>query len=129
MISLHSPKQKLLVATGALIAVIVAASAQGASAAVVARIILIVAGAGAIAWLATRRRASASKFELPPRLHVVSRAGLSQRCAVALIEADGRSYLVAYGDGFAEIRAERPAATRTQGRRPRRAIKRAGSTR
>jgi hypothetical protein len=40
---------------------------------------------------------------LPERLKVVSRAGLSQRCGIALVEADGRSFLVAFGDSFAEI--------------------------
>lgn len=124
MIALHSPRHKALAATAATLLVIAVAASQGASAAVVARMILLVVGAAAIGWFATRRGASTTKFQLPPRLQVVSRAGLSQRCSVALIEADGRSYLVAYGDGFAEIRAEGAPARAAQGRRPRRTLKR-----
>jgi hypothetical protein len=51
---------------------------------------------------------------LPERLKVVSRAGLSQRCGLVLVEADGRSFLVAFGDSFAEIH-EAPASQRLLG--------------
>jgi hypothetical protein len=44
-------------------------------------------------------------------LRVVSRAGLSQRCGIALVEADGHSFLVAFGDSFAEIQ-KAPASKR-----------------
>ncbi|MFB1481295.1 flagellar biosynthetic protein FliO [Corallococcus sp. RDP092CA] len=46
-------------------------------------------------------------------LRIVARTGLSQRCGLALVEADGRRYLVAYGDTFAELRETRAVAVLT----------------
>ncbi|MBJ6759238.1 hypothetical protein JGU66_00595 [Myxococcaceae bacterium JPH2] len=76
----------------------------GVSAATVARGILGVSVVGALGWW-WRRRAMAGPGVVPPsRMTVVSRAGLSQRCGLALVEVDGRGYLVVHGDSFAEIR-------------------------
>ena len=126
---LRTPKQKLIAASAALALFLVLAGAQGASPTVVARLVLAGLVAAALGWWAIRARQTAPRFQLPPRLEVVSRAGLSQRCSVALIEADGRSYVIAYGDGFAEIHAERPPP-RAQARRPRRRpLKAAGAGR
>jgi hypothetical protein len=36
-------------------------------------------------------------------LHVTARAGLSPRCALALVEAHGQRFLIAHGDGFAHV--------------------------
>lgn len=120
MTALRTPRQKVLAGCLGLLLVAGLAAAQGASAPQVARVILgLSALAGMGWWFLQRRRPDGARFELPPRLQVVCRAGLSQRCSVALIEADGRSYLVAFGDGFAEIRAEEPPAAPAHGRRPR----------
>ena len=65
---------------------------------------LALAGACALAFVVLRalsRRSSRCGTESP--LRVVSRASLSQRNGVALLEADGRRYLVAFGDGFATL--------------------------
>ena len=68
--------------------------------------------------VASRRGSSAraaacgpSKFKAAPRLHVVQRVGLSQtNTELALIEVDGKPYLVVHGDGFAQMQPRpRPA--------------------
>lgn len=104
MLALLSPRRRLLIASGLLLGLAALAPLGGLSAVGAARWLL---GAGALAglgwWLWCRGSAS-PRFTLPERLKVISRAGLSQRCGVALVEADGRSYLVAFGDSFAEIR-------------------------
>lgn len=107
-----SPRQKLVgAALLALIAPLIA-TAQGASAATAARVLLGLAAAGGIAAWFVRARGGLgpSKFKAAPRLNVVQRVGLSQRTGVALIEVDGKPYLIVHGDGFAKISpARRPA--------------------
>ena len=107
-----SPRQKLVgAALLALVAPLIAA-AQGASAATAARVLLGLAATGVIAAWFVRARGGlgTSKFKSAPRLNVVQRVGLSQRTGLALIEVDGKPYLVVHGDGFAKITpARRPA--------------------
>jgi flagellar biogenesis protein FliO len=94
----------LLLASGLLLGLVALAPLGGLSTAGAARWLL---GAGALAglgWWLWRRDGASPRFTLPERLRVISRAGLSQRCGIALVEADGRSFLVAFGDSFAEIR-------------------------
>ena len=122
-------KQKALVAGCILVALPVAAAGAGTSAAVAARIALAVAAlAGALLW-ARARRGERNGAAPEPRLRVLQRAGLSGRCSLALVLADGREFLVAYGDGFAQIHpAPRSiAAGRRAGPRIRR--RRAGGAR
>lgn len=107
-----SPRSKLIgAALLALIAPLLAA-AQGASAATAARLLLGLAAAGAIVtWVARARGALGnSKFQTAPRLNVVQRVGLSQRNGLALVEVDGKPYLVVHGDGFAKITPARRSA-------------------
>ena len=107
-----SPRNKLIgAALLALLAPLIAAT-QGASPATAARILLgLTAAGGIVAWVVHARGGlSTSKFKTAPRLNVVQREGLSQRTGVALIEVDGKPYLVVHGDGFAQITpARRPA--------------------
>ena len=106
---LSSPKNKLLAASLALAALLVMASVNGVSATSVARTALAVGALAGIGWWWLRTRRSApKKFQLAPRLSVVSRAGLSQRAGLALVEVDGRSFLVVHGDGYAEICPTQP---------------------
>jgi hypothetical protein len=109
-----TPKQKLIVAGCILLALPFAAAGAGASAAVAARIALVVAAlAGAFLWA---KRGGRNAETPERRLRVLQRAGLSGRCSLALVVADGREFLVAYGDGFAQIHpAPRQSAA---GRRP-----------
>lgn len=100
----------------ALIAPLLAA-AQGASAATAARVLLGVAAAGGLVFWFHRARGGlgTSKFKTAPRLAVVQRVGLSQRTGLALIEVDGKPYLVVHGDGFAKISpARRPTRVTTR---------------
>ncbi len=107
-----SPRNKLIgAALLALTAPLIAAT-QGASPATAARILLGLAAVGGIvAWFVHARGGlTTSKFKTAPRLNVVQRAGLSQRTGLALIEVDGKPYLVVHGDGFAKITPTRRPA-------------------
>lgn len=101
-----SPRHKLM-AAGVLSAVLaLGAAASTGSLTTGARIVV---GALALAGLGTwvlkqRRLALPGRFAQTPRLHVVQRVGLSARSGVALIEVDGRSFLVVHGDGGTRIR-------------------------
>ena len=44
------------------------------------------------------------RFATTPRLQVVQKVGLSPRSGVALIEVDGRSFLIVHGEGGTRIR-------------------------
>ncbi|HEY8207913.1 MAG TPA: hypothetical protein VIG99_10565 [Myxococcaceae bacterium] len=121
-----SPTVKMKLLAASLLVLLLAAFAQqtGASAALVARVALGVAAAGGLGvWMlrARGRSGSGRPFQLPPRLSVAARTGLSPRCGVALVEADGGRYLVAYGDGFAQLLSglpSRPPVQARSGRRP-----------
>lgn len=133
---LSSPKNKLLAASAALAALLVMASINGVSATGVARAALAIAALGGLGWWFVRaRQAAPKKFHLAPRMSVVSRAGLSQRTGLALVEVDGRSFLVVHGDGYAEICATResqsppkpPRSVRATDSMPKLSLRRAGS--
>ncbi len=106
-----SPRQKLVGAVVLALLLPALASLQGASTATVARVVLALASlAGTAFWFVRARGGLPSKFKAAPRLNVVQRVGLSQRTGLALVEVDGKPYLVVHGDGFARIRpARRPA--------------------
>lgn len=110
---LESPKYKLYLAGGGLVLLLALAPGAGWNAGSVARWLLAaVCVVGLGVWLARARRAGAASPEAAPRLQVVARTGLTARTGLALVEADGRSFLVAYGDGFAEVRSMSPRASR-----------------
>ncbi|ADO74086.1 flagellar biosynthetic protein FliO [Stigmatella aurantiaca] len=82
---------------------------------------LALVGVG-IGWVC--RRSLGPRFVLPERLRIISRAGLSQRCGLALVEVEGKRFLVAFGDSFAELHetplgegGPRPARDRVSRRR------------
>ncbi len=106
MNALRSPRNKLLVAAAALGAVLLLGALSQAGA-VPGRWLLAVAALPAIAVLWKKKGGVATGEE--PRLRVLARTGLSQRCGLALVEADGRTVLVAFGDGFAELLERKPA--------------------
>jgi hypothetical protein len=100
-----TPRQKLLGAAGAALAVPVLAALSGGSATGAARMVLGTAAViGLVAWLWRARGSSVGGFRAAPRLKVVQRVGLSGRSALALVEIDGRPWLVAHGDGYARLR-------------------------
>ena len=85
-------------------------TAHGAGAAAAARVALGLGAIGGLAGWYVRGARRAGTFGLPPRLVVVSRAGLSARAGLALVEADGEAYLVVHGEGFARIHRTRRRA-------------------
>jgi hypothetical protein len=115
---LRSPRNKALAASALLLLLSVAGFTRGLDTATMARWVLAaMALLGLVLWAAMKSRAPVGRFSLPPRLELVARVGLSQRSGVALLEADGRTYLVVHGDGYAEVR-EAPSAAAAQGRSP-----------
>lgn len=106
---LRSPKNKLYLALALLAVLGLVASSRGLDMVTGAR--FIVAGlclAGLGFWM-VRQRGKAGGYQPLPRLNVLARTGLSPKCSLALVEADGRTLLVAFGDGFAQF-ADAPAA-------------------
>ena len=98
-----SPKNKLILASVGLAVLIAAASYQSGSASTVGWAALAFAAlAGLCGWWIWARTGS-MKDSPAARLSVISRTGLSSRTALALVEVDGRSFLVVHGDGYAEI--------------------------
>jgi hypothetical protein len=116
-----SPRARLLLAGALTLGLAALAPLGGLSMTSAARTLLGAAALGGLGWWLRRRGTAGPRFALPERLTVVSRAGLSQRCGVALVEVDGQGFLVAYGDSFAEIRDTRaliPERAFAQARRP-----------
>ncbi len=103
-----TPRHKLFAAVALTALVPLIASLQGAYASVIARVLLgLVAIAGIAFWFIRARGGLPSKFKKAPRLQVIQRVGLSQRNGLALVEVDGKPYLVVHGDGFARMRPTR----------------------
>ncbi|MBL8937457.1 MAG: flagellar biosynthetic protein FliO [Archangium sp.] len=101
-----SPRRKLI-AAGALSALLaLAAAVSSGSMTTGARIIVgALALAGLITWMLKQRGlALPGRFAATPRLQVVQKVGLSPRSGVALIEVDGRSFLIVHGEGGTRIR-------------------------
>ncbi len=101
-----SPRQKLLAAGVMSGLLALAAAFSSGSITSGARIII---GALAVAGLATwvlkqKGLPLTGRFAQTPRLQVIQKIGLSARAGVALIEVDGRSFLVVHGDGVPRIR-------------------------
>ncbi|ATB27859.1 hypothetical protein [Melittangium boletus] len=102
-----SPRARMVLALGLVLALAVMARWGETSVTSVARVLLggvaLVVGVG---WLRRRDR-SGTRFMRAEPLRVVSRAGLSQRCGLALVDVEGSHYLVVFGDSFSEIRRMR----------------------
>ncbi len=114
---LISPRGKVIAAAVALVALVTMATFTGASAPAVARAVLTVGALAGIGWWWVRAAKPARKFQMAPRLSVVSKAGLSQRTGLALVEVDGRAFLVVHGDGYAEICSTTQPKASTKARR------------
>ena len=126
MLTALSVRHRLWLASGLILMLAVFASWGGVSASGNARWVLGAVTLAGLGWWWSRRSTRGSRFVLPERLQVISRTGLSQRCGIALVEADGRSFLVAYGDSFAEIRMA-PGLERMPGEARRAALRRRNS--
>lgn len=102
-----SPRNKLIAASALLLLLPLMAVLQGASAATAARVVLGLAALIGLATYFVRAKGhlpALNRFKNASRLAVVQRVGLSARSGVALVEVDGRPYLIVHGDGFARIR-------------------------
>ncbi len=110
-----SPRHKALLSAAALGGVLLLGTSGPISIGSAARFLFVAALLAAGAFL-YKKRAASSDAEALPRLRVLSRTGLSQRCGLALVEADGRTVLVAFGDGFAQLLQNEapPSACRTR---------------
>ena len=75
----------------------------------VARGVLGLFAGGVLAVGVLQRRRQIEGSVASQRLKVLSRAHLTPRCAAALLQADGRVFLVVHGDGFAEISPAPPS--------------------
>jgi hypothetical protein len=114
---LGGPRGRALGALVLLAALVLAGRGGTALPGGLAGALLLLGGAGAAAgawWARGRAAGPGGGFRLPERLVVHQRAGLSGRCGLALVEADGARYLVVYGEGFATVR--RAAGARRRGR-------------
>lgn len=101
-----SPRQKLA-AAGALTGLLaMAAALSSGSVTTGARVVLAVLALGALAVWAAKGRGLAlpRRFAKVPRLQVVQKVGLSARAGVALVEVDGRSFLIVHGEGGTRVR-------------------------
>ncbi|MBM7114262.1 hypothetical protein [Archangium primigenium] len=111
---------RLLLAGGMLTLWLALTWGQDTSATSTARMLwgALVLGAGLFWWC--RRGWNRARFPGAEPLRVVARTGLSQRCGVAVLDVEGRHYLVVFGDSFAEIRRTRgPVLARPRPERPR----------
>jgi flagellar protein FliO/FliZ len=97
-----SPKHKLVIVSVLIGALAFAVKASGMEAPSAARWGLAAAALVGLGLWVQRAKGSGAAA-VAPRLRVLSRAALSQRCGIALVEADGRNFLVAFGDGFAQM--------------------------
>ncbi len=103
--SFLSPRARLLAAGALVLGLAALGPLGGLSLTSTVRWLLGAVALGGLGWWLCRRGATRPGMPTLERMTVVSRAGLSPRCGLALVEVDGRGYLVAFGDSFAEIRA------------------------
>jgi hypothetical protein len=109
-----SSKVKLATAGVALLVAFGAGAARGVDVTLLARCgLAFTAAGGAAAWWVLRAQ-GAARAPRPVRLAVISRVGLGHRTAAALLEVDGKSFLVVHGEGFAQV--VEPSAAPTQQR-------------
>jgi flagellar protein FliO/FliZ len=108
-----TPKTKLTIASLLLLGLAVAAGVRGLDATSIARALLAVAALAGLGWwfLRSRRAGSATAA---PRIAIVARTGISNRTGVALVEIDGKPFLVVHGDGFANVSAISASRARKQ---------------
>lgn len=98
-----SPRARLQVATLLVLGLALLGPLGGVSMVSTARWILVVGGLCALGWWWFRREAATPREVRAERMRVISREGLSPRCGIALVEVEGRGFLVTFADAFAEV--------------------------
>ena len=109
LVSSFSPRGRLLCAVALLVGLATLAPLGGLSWVGTSRLLVGAMALAGLGWVLSRQ-GSGTRDARAPRvepLSIVSRTGLSQRCGLALVQVEGRHYLVAYGDTFAEIHEAR----------------------
>ncbi|MHA7633140.1 hypothetical protein [Corallococcus sp. M7] len=116
LLSSFSPRGRLLFALALLVGLATLAPLGGLSLVGTSRLVIGAMALAGLGWVLLRKGGVAGSADAaaPEPLSIVSRTGLSQRCGLALVEADGRRYLVAYGDTFAEIHETRAMAMKSR---------------
>ncbi|NOK11491.1 flagellar biosynthetic protein FliO [Corallococcus exercitus] len=109
LLSSFSPRGRLLLASALLVGLATLAPLGGLSLVGTSRLLIGSMALAGLGWVLLRKGGVAGSADAaaPEPLSIVSRTGLSQRCGLALVEVEGRRYLVAYGDTFAEIHEAR----------------------
>ncbi|MBZ4331220.1 flagellar biosynthetic protein FliO [Corallococcus interemptor] len=109
LLSSFSPRGRLLFASALLVGLATLAPLGGLSLVGTSRLLMGSMALAGLGWVLLRKGGVARSADAasPAPLSIVSRTGLSQRCGLALVEAEGRRYLVAYGDTFAQIHETR----------------------
>ncbi|MCP3103312.1 hypothetical protein LZ198_30965 [Myxococcus sp. K15C18031901] len=98
-----SPRARLFGAVVLVVGLSLLGPLGGASGVAGARVLLALVALATLGWWWHRRGVERTHVPAVERMRVISREGLSPRCGVALVEVEGRGFLVAYGDAFAEI--------------------------
>ncbi|WP_223636508.1 flagellar biosynthetic protein FliO [Corallococcus sp. EGB] len=111
-LSSFSPRGRLLLASALLLGLATLAPLGGLSLVSTSRLLVGSMALAGLGWVLLRKGGVAGNGDaaVAEPLSIVARTGLSPRCGLALVEADGRRYLVAYGDTFAEIHEPRAVA-------------------
>lgn len=101
-----TPRNKLIAIGACAAALALAAALSSGSFTTGARIVLGAAALAGLAIWALKQKGLAlpGRFATTPRMQVVQKIGLSARSGVALIDVDGRSFLIVHGDGGTRIR-------------------------
>ncbi len=102
-----APRQKLLAAAALALALPLLAVSQGMTAPGAARLVLGLASLAGLGWWWHRQSSATPAFQVAPRLSVVQRVGLSARTGLALVEIDGRPWVIVHGEGFATLQPSR----------------------
>ncbi|WP_147446550.1 flagellar biosynthetic protein FliO [Corallococcus sp. CA047B] len=112
LLSSWTPRGRLLVAAALLVGLATFAPLGGLSLVGTSRLLVGALALAGLGWALVRkgREPGDKGASRPEPLSIVTRTGLSQRCGLALVEVEGRRYLVAYGDTFAEIHETRGVA-------------------
>ena len=100
---LITPRTRMCGAAALVLLLALVAPRGGLSVVGLARVPLALLLLGGAGWWLLRGRMSRPAFQLREPLKVLSRQGLSPRCSVALVDAEGQRFLVAYGEGFARV--------------------------
>ncbi|NOK31810.1 hypothetical protein [Corallococcus exercitus] len=124
LLSSFSPRGRLLLASALLVGLATLAPLGGLSLVGTSRLLVGSMALAGLGWVLLRKGGEAGSRDdsAPAPLSIIFRTGLSQRCGLALVEAEGRRYLVAYGDTFAEIHETRAMAV-LPGAMPRATVK------